>query len=240
MQIGLKMEAGDCPTLNMNAMENYLLSHSLTTDCAYRLCDINILVGGCSWAYKWNIFSLLCVNHWSLEILDGRLYYIMLEASHLVPKLLYMPQCNTTPHVPLNPGPAEFLLLILIWLLINNYLPDTDHNWVVCCKNVSVGQPPNRRLLTLEPFSGGRLDPGAPKRVVFLLLVRYICIHGLEVHNIVKKKSIFFMMYSNFLNKPLFWGVPTDHLLWHQWKHDFAAHKSARDPCPVVSYMLIR
>ncbi len=23
------MEAGDCPTLNMNAMENYLLSHSL-------------------------------------------------------------------------------------------------------------------------------------------------------------------------------------------------------------------
>ncbi len=30
MQIGLKMEAGDCPTLNMNAMENYLLSHSLT------------------------------------------------------------------------------------------------------------------------------------------------------------------------------------------------------------------
>ncbi len=30
MQIGLKMEAGDCPTLNMNAMENYLLSQSLT------------------------------------------------------------------------------------------------------------------------------------------------------------------------------------------------------------------
>ncbi len=24
-----KMEAGDCPTLNMNAMENYLLSQSL-------------------------------------------------------------------------------------------------------------------------------------------------------------------------------------------------------------------
>ncbi len=31
IQIGLKMEAGDCPTLNMNAMENYLLSHSLNT-----------------------------------------------------------------------------------------------------------------------------------------------------------------------------------------------------------------
>ncbi len=29
MQIELKMEAGDCPTLNMNAMENYLLSQSL-------------------------------------------------------------------------------------------------------------------------------------------------------------------------------------------------------------------
>ena len=29
MQIGLKMEAGDCPTLNMNAMEIYLLSQSL-------------------------------------------------------------------------------------------------------------------------------------------------------------------------------------------------------------------
>ncbi len=29
---------------------------------------------------------------------------------------------------------------------------------------------------------------------------------------LVKKKSIFFMMYANFLNKPLFWGVPTDHL----------------------------
>ncbi len=29
MQIGLKMEAGDCPTLNMNAKENYLLSQSL-------------------------------------------------------------------------------------------------------------------------------------------------------------------------------------------------------------------
>ncbi len=29
MQIRPKMEAGDCPTLNMNAMENYLLSHSL-------------------------------------------------------------------------------------------------------------------------------------------------------------------------------------------------------------------
>ncbi len=29
MQIGLKMEAADRPTLNMNAMENYLLSHSL-------------------------------------------------------------------------------------------------------------------------------------------------------------------------------------------------------------------
>ncbi len=30
MQIGLKVEAGDCPTLNMNAMEIYLLSQSLT------------------------------------------------------------------------------------------------------------------------------------------------------------------------------------------------------------------
>ncbi len=30
MQIELKMEAGDCPTLNMNAMENDLLSHSLS------------------------------------------------------------------------------------------------------------------------------------------------------------------------------------------------------------------
>ncbi len=29
MQIGLKMEAGDCPTLNMNTIENYLLSQSL-------------------------------------------------------------------------------------------------------------------------------------------------------------------------------------------------------------------
>ncbi len=29
MQFGLKMKAVDCPTLNMNAMENYLLSHSL-------------------------------------------------------------------------------------------------------------------------------------------------------------------------------------------------------------------
>ncbi len=29
MQIRLKMEAGDCPMLNVNAMENYLLSHSL-------------------------------------------------------------------------------------------------------------------------------------------------------------------------------------------------------------------
>ncbi len=29
MQIGLKMEAGDCPTLNMDAKENYLLSQSL-------------------------------------------------------------------------------------------------------------------------------------------------------------------------------------------------------------------
>ena len=32
MQIGLKLEAGDCPTLNMNAMENYLLSHSLKSE----------------------------------------------------------------------------------------------------------------------------------------------------------------------------------------------------------------
>ncbi len=31
MQIGLKMEAGDCLTLNMNAKVNYLLSHSLKT-----------------------------------------------------------------------------------------------------------------------------------------------------------------------------------------------------------------
>ena len=30
MQIGLKTEAGDCPTSNMNAMENYLLSQTLT------------------------------------------------------------------------------------------------------------------------------------------------------------------------------------------------------------------
>ncbi len=29
MQIELKMEARDCPTLNMNAKENYLLSQSL-------------------------------------------------------------------------------------------------------------------------------------------------------------------------------------------------------------------
>ncbi len=27
------MEAGDCPTLNMNAMENYLLSQSLKSFC---------------------------------------------------------------------------------------------------------------------------------------------------------------------------------------------------------------
>ncbi len=27
------MEAGNCPTLNMNAMENYLLSHSLKLVC---------------------------------------------------------------------------------------------------------------------------------------------------------------------------------------------------------------
>ena len=30
MQIKLKMEAGDCTTFNMNAVESYLLSHSLT------------------------------------------------------------------------------------------------------------------------------------------------------------------------------------------------------------------
>ncbi len=35
MQIGLKMEARDCPTLNMNAMENYLLSHSLRLHDSY-------------------------------------------------------------------------------------------------------------------------------------------------------------------------------------------------------------
>ena len=29
MQIGLKMEAGDCPQLNMNTMRNYPLRHSL-------------------------------------------------------------------------------------------------------------------------------------------------------------------------------------------------------------------
>ncbi len=34
--------------------------------------------------------------------------------------------------------------------------------------------------------------------------------------NIVKKKSIFFMMYANFLNKPLFEVVPTAQHGWHQ------------------------
>ncbi len=44
------------------------------------------------------------------------------------------------------------------------------------------------RILTLEPFSGVRLDPRGPKRVIFLLSVRYICLqfllrnNGLEVH----------------------------------------------------------
>ncbi len=35
MQMGLKMEAGDCPTLNMNAKENYLLSQSLSIALFY-------------------------------------------------------------------------------------------------------------------------------------------------------------------------------------------------------------
>ncbi len=42
------MEAGDCPTLNMNAMENYLLSHSLrkkNTVCRIHLCLKIIFVG---------------------------------------------------------------------------------------------------------------------------------------------------------------------------------------------------
>ncbi len=41
MQIGLKMEAGDCPTLNMNAMEDYLLSHSLKKEICTNLVGIS-------------------------------------------------------------------------------------------------------------------------------------------------------------------------------------------------------
>ncbi len=33
------MEAGDCPTLNMNAMENYLLSQSLKAFKSYHMED---------------------------------------------------------------------------------------------------------------------------------------------------------------------------------------------------------
>ncbi len=44
MQIGLKMEAGDCPTLNMNAKENYLLSHSLMPEPRYWLCIISVFI----------------------------------------------------------------------------------------------------------------------------------------------------------------------------------------------------
>ncbi len=42
MQIGLKMEAGDCRTLNMNAKENYLLSHSLSTGINWNFYQMTI------------------------------------------------------------------------------------------------------------------------------------------------------------------------------------------------------
>ncbi len=44
MQIRLKMEEGNCPTLNMNAMHNYLLSHSLI-NCVLPLTKtVNVLL----------------------------------------------------------------------------------------------------------------------------------------------------------------------------------------------------
>ncbi len=58
------MEAGDCPTLNMNAMENYLLSQSLI--CTHKSLILNGLwpfLGGCmSVICKANNFELLKSN----------------------------------------------------------------------------------------------------------------------------------------------------------------------------------
>ncbi len=34
------MDAGDCPTLNMNGMENYLLSHTLNLKAKSKSCKI--------------------------------------------------------------------------------------------------------------------------------------------------------------------------------------------------------
>ncbi len=46
MQIGLKMEAENCPTLNMNAMENYLLSHSLNLPSGWNKLAQGLDLGG--------------------------------------------------------------------------------------------------------------------------------------------------------------------------------------------------
>ncbi len=88
------MEAGDCPTLNMNAMENYLLSHSL------RVSLSNVIIASPVVPFM----AVLHPNYHKVSFLSFKL--TLSHSSHIVLSLLSRKGCS-------QPGENKICLLSL-------------------------------------------------------------------------------------------------------------------------------
>ncbi len=68
----IRLEAGDCPTLNINAMENYLLSHSLTGLSTPRCLPKSIWVGEAILSLRVSLWHMVCTLYcwclWSIDL----------------------------------------------------------------------------------------------------------------------------------------------------------------------------
>ena len=102
MQLGLKMEAGDCPPLNMNAMQNI----SVKTPLNSRLSHILVA------------FIILCLGFTRLEItvllLNEDTFYNRSDTLHVNPELAHIDyqqvltsHCNIYPEFRGNPSASH-------------------------------------------------------------------------------------------------------------------------------------
>ncbi len=111
------------------------------------------------------------------------------------------------------------VLLLFLDQTITNPSINTDLHWISVCQNDTL-------ILTLNgpgigtngPLAGRQIPTlSTSKKMDFYLITFSFYVLGLGFlklyivdKNALPKKSIFFMMYPNFLNKPLFRGLPTD------------------------------
>ena len=131
MQIRLKMEAGDCPTLNMNAMENYLLSQSLRKNAC--LVQAESHWRGSEWVWVWYLSMSMKLYSDAFESLQGSLWIL-----NRLNEQIFSQQCWPEPGafctvlMLYTPWQSQILTAVFIesgpWPLSNNRSPQLNRH----------------------------------------------------------------------------------------------------------------